>query len=347
MDAVERLTLEAVSAHSLIAVEHLHRYELAAELCAGSRVIDVGCGTGYGAGILSKSCPFVVGIDNDVATIDTAQATVGREHDVAFEVGDAHKVLAQPLGDRFDAIVLFETLEHLSRPEEVVASLRHRAGDGVKILVSIPNEKALVEKNPYHVSTYGYEDAIELASELNDAALLLQFLAEGSMIRGYDADGNDLGRIVATERGEHEYANHFIICANFDDMTSLQEAVARIHVEAAPLHNRYVHNLERANAELRRTNARLARKTLGIADSAGASLLAKLEATQSELESVLRAEQERNAAEEAEAARVHSVAVLHAEIADLNATIAMMQGTRVWRLGGTWWRIRDRLLRRA
>ena len=48
MDVVERLTLEAAQADTMIACEHRQRYEFAAELCGGLRVLDLCCGSGYG-----------------------------------------------------------------------------------------------------------------------------------------------------------------------------------------------------------------------------------------------------------------------------------------------------------
>src|SRR3954449_11295632 len=41
--------------------EHLHRYLLAARLCAGKDVVDVACGEGYGAWLLGTVARHVVG----------------------------------------------------------------------------------------------------------------------------------------------------------------------------------------------------------------------------------------------------------------------------------------------
>ena len=113
MDVVERLTLEAASEETLIATEHRHRYELAAELLAGQRVLDLCCGSGYGTEILAGAGCQVVGVDNDAATVDLARVTVGKRTGAEFEAADALAYLRRADAQRFDAIVCFEGLEHL------------------------------------------------------------------------------------------------------------------------------------------------------------------------------------------------------------------------------------------
>jgi hypothetical protein len=54
------------------------------------------------------------------------------------------------------------------------------------------------------------------------------------------------------------------------------EAWARLRLEVAPVFNTYMLELERSNRRLWRTNQRLARGYLGIADSAAATTLARL-----------------------------------------------------------------------
>jgi hypothetical protein len=76
---------------------------------------------------------------------------------------------------------------------------------------------------------------------------------------------------VFSQRREPEYANHYIACVGIDAVL----LDGRVQVEAAPLANRYIKSLERANEELRRTNARLTREHLGKADAAAASELAR------------------------------------------------------------------------
>jgi len=90
MDIVERLRLEAAEADTMIACEQRQRYEFAAGLSAGRRVLDLCCGTGYGSAILAARAHAVTGIDNDSAAIEAARLTVGKETpNVSFSAADA------------------------------------------------------------------------------------------------------------------------------------------------------------------------------------------------------------------------------------------------------------------
>ena len=59
----------------LLAAEHLARYEWAAALAPGRRVLDAGCGTGYGAHILAAAgAAHVTGVDTAGAVIEAARS---------------------------------------------------------------------------------------------------------------------------------------------------------------------------------------------------------------------------------------------------------------------------------
>src|SRR5450755_3241426 len=53
--------------------EHLARYAFAARLARGKRVLDAGCGTGYGAAELVASALLVVGADIAAEAVDFAR----------------------------------------------------------------------------------------------------------------------------------------------------------------------------------------------------------------------------------------------------------------------------------
>ena len=56
-----------------IEFEHLHRYCLARDLCAGLDALDVASGEGYGSAILAGVARTVIGVDIDSGSIAHAQ----------------------------------------------------------------------------------------------------------------------------------------------------------------------------------------------------------------------------------------------------------------------------------
>lgn len=276
MDVVERLTLEAAEADTVLACEHTHRYEFAAGLCAARRVLDLCCGSGYGSAILATHARRVVGVDNDAATIDTAQATLGRElANARFEPADAVTYLRGDIAEWFDVVVCFEGLEHLRELDAALTLLRDHAERGVRIVASVPNGKLFGEQNPFHVTEFGYDEAIAAFASFPATVMVPQFLAEGSLICPPRARATDV-TVSLEDRDEPEYANHFLFCVNFESAEVERVHHGRIKVTTAPIFNRWSEGLKHANRALRRENARLARARLGTAGSAAASALAAL-----------------------------------------------------------------------
>jgi len=281
MDIVERLTLEAAQADTMLACEHRQRYEFAAGLLAGRRVLDLCCGSGYGTAILAGSAESVVGVDHDLATIETAQATVAAGSDapnVHFEAADALAYLATPLAERFDAIVCFEGLEHLSDLPSTLARLREHGERGIRLLLSVPNDKLSNVENPFHLTTFGYDEAIAAFAGFPGVRMVPQFLAEGALIVPPQPSGDERARRIDVQlrfedRDEPEYANHFIFCVGFaaEELDGLHHG--RLQLSAAPIFNRWSEDLKRGASALRRENARLARGRLGKGGSAAASAL--------------------------------------------------------------------------
>lgn len=146
----------------------------------------------------------------------------------------------------------------------------------MRLVVSVPNSKLLEEDNPHHATDFGYEEARAAFEGFPRLSMLPQFLAEGSLISPNGAAATDAS-VVLDERRDPVYANHFIFCSNVSEEELTAAHHGRMQLEAAPAYNRHMKALERAYADLRRANARLARQRLGKSGSAAASALASVD----------------------------------------------------------------------
>jgi len=276
MDVEERLSFDAVSAHTQIAIEHRHRYAFARAACAGKRVLDLCCGVGYGSAMLAEVAASVVGVDRDAATIDAAQAHAGRESGASFVTADALAYLRSLEPGDVDVVVCFEGLEHLPQVEAVAAELVRLVNGGVGMIASVPNSATFKEENEFHLTDFDLESARALFAALPDAVLAYQTLAEGSLIRG-QAAGSVRAEVSLDGEQDIDWANHYLILAGVDADALLASADAALQLAVAPANNRYMRRLDEANRLLWATNGRLTRERLGLGAAGAASAVLRRE----------------------------------------------------------------------
>jgi 2-polyprenyl-3-methyl-5-hydroxy-6-metoxy-1,4-benzoquinol methylase len=111
----------------------------------GSRVLDVGCGDGFVAGLLKDRGCTVVGIDVDPTAIEIASHACDRAVVVDLE-SHLEAQLAAIFGadpdspEQFDVVLFLDVVEHLRQPESVVSAITstYLAPHG-RAIFSIPN----------------------------------------------------------------------------------------------------------------------------------------------------------------------------------------------------------------
>ena len=168
-----------------IAYEHLHRYAFAARLAEGCRVLDLGCGEGYGSALLAARAASVVGVDVDARVVAHAAATYSAAN-VSFARASADDLGAYE-DEAFDLVVCFEVIEHVEAQERIVAEARRvLSGDG-RLICSTPERDAYRERtgqrNPFHLRELdlrGFEEL--LGSAFPNVVLWAQQTLTGSLL---------------------------------------------------------------------------------------------------------------------------------------------------------------------
>lgn len=136
--------------------DHTARYEWAAKrLPIGSKVLDIACGVGYGSYILAKAGHQVTAVDADAEAIEFAEKH-WRHPYITYKVGRAEDCIE----DEFDAVVCFETIEHLENPGLLLEKINSK-----RILTSVPNEERFPFKNyKFHHRHYTRQEFSTLLS---------------------------------------------------------------------------------------------------------------------------------------------------------------------------------------
>jgi SAM-dependent methyltransferase len=117
---------------------HLKRYQFAKALCQNQDVLDVACGFGTGADLLAQSSRSVDGVDLDPEELAHATHFYKRDN-LRFHQMDGTKMSFPD--NSFDAVVSFETLEHLSgvQQELFLQELKRVLRPSGRLILSTPD----------------------------------------------------------------------------------------------------------------------------------------------------------------------------------------------------------------
>jgi SAM-dependent methyltransferase len=198
--------------------EHLARYTFAARLARGKRVLDAGCGAGYGAAELAHTALAVTGADLAPQAIDFA-----REHyrlpNLYFERATCG---ALPHPDScFDLVVAFEVIEHLAHWREFLLEVRRVLAASGQFVVSTPNKLYYTESrgaegaNPFHVHEFEFEEfQAELTAIFPQVALYLENHVEGVVFQPYEPGNTVEVRVDAADPAPRESHFFVAVCAH-------------------------------------------------------------------------------------------------------------------------------------
>jgi 2-polyprenyl-3-methyl-5-hydroxy-6-metoxy-1,4-benzoquinol methylase len=172
---------------------HVARYEFALPFVADKRVLDVGCGEGYGAALLAGRAREVVGVDYSPAAIEHA-ARKYKASNLTFAVRDATELDAT-LG-QFDVVSCFEVIEHVEAHDAVVDGFREVLSTAGLLFVSTPNK--LVDELYEAVSEHDhYEYHVNMLTPRALRALLSRRFRRVTLY-GQSAPGNALHTTLKT-----------------------------------------------------------------------------------------------------------------------------------------------------
>lgn len=136
--------------------EHLNRYQFAGFFVKGKKVLDLGCGVGYGANYLISECKpkSVVGVDLSKEAIGFAKSHY-KKKGLKFLVGDAEKT---PLPDRsVDVVIALELIEHVSDHKKLLAEVKRVLRRNGVFIVSTPRKKE-VPQSAFHTHEFTLEE---------------------------------------------------------------------------------------------------------------------------------------------------------------------------------------------
>jgi 2-polyprenyl-3-methyl-5-hydroxy-6-metoxy-1,4-benzoquinol methylase len=125
------------------AVHHILKYiwatKVLADLGEQTWVLDMACGAGYGTDMMAREYPQVhfLGVDYDPAAIKAARRSYQLPN-LEFKLGDALRWEETIGATKFDTMVSFDTLEHVSHREIMMENMVNHLHVHGRLLLTTP-----------------------------------------------------------------------------------------------------------------------------------------------------------------------------------------------------------------
>lgn len=151
----ERFVPNAHDVDLRLRADHVLRYLASRELVRGRNVLDIACGEGYGSAMLAETATDVLGLDISAEAVTHATAAYRHVGNLRFGTASATRLPCD--GESFDAVVSFETIEHLTAADQMlfIDEVRRVLRPSGLFIASTPNRpryaRASGQPNPFHL----------------------------------------------------------------------------------------------------------------------------------------------------------------------------------------------------
>ena len=247
----ERFTPECVRE---IWYEHFHRYVFARNLVKGLRVLDAACGEGYGSALLSGTASSVCGVDLSETAVTHARSRYHSET-LEFFAADCRQLPFDD--DEFEAIVSFETLEHLEDHQGMMAEFRRVLKPTGFLILSSPDKAVYTDQqqnqNEFHVRELYQDELKALLGQYFPAFCLWgqKLLFQSAIWSLEEAPGvvfqqEEAGQVTDYPAVHHQPVYFIAICANEpSSLPSVGEGLSLFDDATESVYEHYYHEIRK------------------------------------------------------------------------------------------------------
>lgn len=147
--------------------EHLARYYFARKFAEGKNVLELGCGTGYGARLLADNAHKVLACDMNQKSLDFANKNYSAPNLEFFKM-DVTSTFPEK---SFDVVISFEVFEHIY-PDQVsqyLNTVKKALKPNGKFILSTPNHDVVMKSGmpipEFHINNLGSGELKKLLSK--------------------------------------------------------------------------------------------------------------------------------------------------------------------------------------
>jgi len=185
------ITSDVIKSDNPIHQRLLKAYYLSLDYISGD-VLEVGCGEGRGVELIAPTADSFTGIDKIQQVIDNLKAS--------FPQGDFQQMVIPPFSglanNTYDVVVSFQVIEHIENDRKYLDEIHRVLKPGGKALITTPNIKMSLSRNPWHIREYTAKGLKNLARKIFSKVEMLGISGNEKVMAYHDENRKSVQKMM-------------------------------------------------------------------------------------------------------------------------------------------------------
>jgi ubiquinone/menaquinone biosynthesis C-methylase UbiE len=185
------ITSEEIASDNPIHQRLFKAYVVAKDYVQGN-LLEVGCGEGRGINLMMERTTSYTAIDKIAPIIEDLQKK--------YPQGKFMSMNIPPFGgvadNQFDSVVSFQVIEHIGDDRGYLKEIHRVMKPGSVALITTPNRKMSLSRNPWHVREYLADELKNLASTIFSQVEMKGITGNAKVMAYYEENKKSVNRIM-------------------------------------------------------------------------------------------------------------------------------------------------------
>lgn len=169
----------------------LKAYYLAQPYIKGN-VLEIGCGEGRGLDLLAPASDQYTALDKIQEIIDRLQSAYPK---IKFIQGNIPP-MSMLEDNTYDVVISFQVIEHIKDDKGYLEEIHRILKPGGKAIITTPNVKKTLSRNPWHIREYTAEQLIKLAKSIFPKVTMKGVAGNDKVMEYYEMNKKSVNKIM-------------------------------------------------------------------------------------------------------------------------------------------------------